>query len=999
MLRAPERQEEVDTLQEPADSPAPDRAAQARAFRAQLEERFPEMQPGSGAPTLFLINGCGLTCYGARDRDPETSTYVKTQVLALVLVPLLALRAYRVADASGGGWFFLGRVPLSRLARAWNALVLAGALTAASLAGWESHTSTPAYRAAEALAEARAADARGDLEAAARRYAALASTPRREDGRAGLASLLARCAAEAPLARVADLVLLVSGSGYADERLLDAPLVDALARRALEAQAQDPRAGLALAAALAGVDEAAAAPLREPLLAALVARESDVEAATELAALHEDRGELERAEALLAPLAERLGTSEGARILGQALVRRGDLVGSERLLMPWLEARLGRLHQLEAEFDRAMTAAQEAALEVLRSGGADPAWYARYDSSGPEEKEQQVVAFVQERLRTDASVARAREQFQAVSDVVPVALDLGMVKLQRAQGLEGQARTDELLGAERVFLAVRGVAADSPTYKLGLAQVYYWLGRPDEGAELLEELLTPERSAERLLAVAQTLREVGDATGSLSLVDEAYEQATTDEERHAAAGFRAVLTFDMDERIVWLERSDPAQVDVQASLAQARGVKALERGDEEEATGHFRAAVKKYEEVAESATTLNNAALVLRLLYGAGGQRRDFEASVDKLVRAERLVQGDSIIKSNLVDSLVSRATLRIAGERLDLAALRMLPELPLLDWLYADAEGRRAVSAALQREPDVEAAWERLSALRVLSPKSPSHYALSSSLLALGRDVEAHRALLRAVQAAGLDHGDVAERLEGRLGPAEPAEVDRARHRLASVEALRPAIDEAATPATRALWLDAVLLARLQLHALGAAVDLDAAVALAEEAHATGPSHGTRGALLSALLARAAARAAALPAFADMRRRVGRALEPHTLVAAGLAGGEASVREALAADADVRRAGALVVEQTATLPEENGAWEWAVLKPVAPEAAAQVAATLSTDEVGRLRRALRLMLHPGDPGAVLAAAWERQALGDEDGARAVLADAAARGVPLPFEP
>src|SRR5205807_371887 len=79
------------------------------------------------APPLFRINGCGFGVYGKRDFDPETGTYVKTYCFCLLFIPVVALSAYRVADASRG-WYFLGRVPLSGFARVWNVLLLAVAL-------------------------------------------------------------------------------------------------------------------------------------------------------------------------------------------------------------------------------------------------------------------------------------------------------------------------------------------------------------------------------------------------------------------------------------------------------------------------------------------------------------------------------------------------------------------------------------------------------------------------------------------------------------------------------------------------------------------------------------------------------------------------------------------------------------------------------------------------------------------------------------------------------
>src|SRR5436190_20370320 len=91
-----------------------------------LFERFPEMKPINSPPSLSTINGLGLMAYGGRDHDPETGTYVKTHCLVILFIPILALGAYRVADAPGGGWYFLGKVPPSGVARLRNWLVLGG---------------------------------------------------------------------------------------------------------------------------------------------------------------------------------------------------------------------------------------------------------------------------------------------------------------------------------------------------------------------------------------------------------------------------------------------------------------------------------------------------------------------------------------------------------------------------------------------------------------------------------------------------------------------------------------------------------------------------------------------------------------------------------------------------------------------------------------------------------------------------------------------------------
>src|SRR5262245_39032608 len=91
----------------------------------ELFERFPDMEPVDEQPSLSSVNGIGLAMYGQRDFDELTGTYVKTHWFALLFIPIVAVGAYRVANASSGGWFFLGKVPVSRAARAWTVFLFA----------------------------------------------------------------------------------------------------------------------------------------------------------------------------------------------------------------------------------------------------------------------------------------------------------------------------------------------------------------------------------------------------------------------------------------------------------------------------------------------------------------------------------------------------------------------------------------------------------------------------------------------------------------------------------------------------------------------------------------------------------------------------------------------------------------------------------------------------------------------------------------------------------
>src|SRR5437764_240678 len=108
-----------------------------------LSSRFPQLRPLSSAPSLSTVTGIGCMVYGRRDLDDETGTYVKTHWFTFLFIPVLALGAYRVADAPPG-WYFHGRVSLSPGAKAWNVGVLCLLLGLIGLVWWNVRTNAEA---------------------------------------------------------------------------------------------------------------------------------------------------------------------------------------------------------------------------------------------------------------------------------------------------------------------------------------------------------------------------------------------------------------------------------------------------------------------------------------------------------------------------------------------------------------------------------------------------------------------------------------------------------------------------------------------------------------------------------------------------------------------------------------------------------------------------------------------------------------------------------------
>src|SRR5437764_3527415 len=133
-------------------------------------EKFHDLRPLRSAPPLMRFNGCGFGLYGSRGFDADTGSYVKTYCFSLLFLPVLALSAYRVADAPDGGWYFLGRVRLSPLARLWNSCLIALLAGGLGLLIWKNYTESAGYLAGKKVAEADALAAAGQRGPAAALY-------------------------------------------------------------------------------------------------------------------------------------------------------------------------------------------------------------------------------------------------------------------------------------------------------------------------------------------------------------------------------------------------------------------------------------------------------------------------------------------------------------------------------------------------------------------------------------------------------------------------------------------------------------------------------------------------------------------------------------------------------------------------------------------------------------------------------------------------------------
>ncbi|HBP19057.1 MAG TPA: hypothetical protein DEA08_14885 [Planctomycetes bacterium] len=944
-------------------------------------------------PALFTLNGVGTTLYGARDHRPDAS-YVRTYFLVVLFIPVLALKAYRVVDAPGGGWFFVGRERLSGICKGFNALVLGAILLFAAGVAF-----------APSPGEQKLS--RGRAHLAAQRWAAgvrelgglLRSREQGEAARAALSAAISGPLRQAPSGAAAEALTLLASVPAAHD-LFDTAQDEAWVQLVLERCAKEEGA-LALLDALEPLAKEEVAEAREPALQAALKRDpQDLATAGRLALLYEEREQPERCLELLAPLEEGLKqeAGEGARILGNLLVAQAPERGIA-LWAPYVKRHLPAAQKAEQEFDQAVKRASDSTLQRLDSGKGPPAFYKAYKAAQSEPEKQQLVRdHVNEAIRKDPGVKAAGERLSEANRVVPVALELGILRLERAQGLGGEERQRALTEIEQLFLSIQATAGRTTAFKLNLAKVRYWLGKPAEGRALLDGVLEEgQRAPQLLLEVAHILRLVGDLSAARQLAEECYEatkEAEGEEQqlRYGAASLCSILSSNLDDKLTWLERNDPQDTAAQAALAMGKGQQAAHQSKREEAARWLKKAVAHYAELPESAAVLNNSAIALYGLWEVTGEQEHLDRYVERILEAEKRQPRDTVLLDNAAGALTTQAALRQLKGQLDVAGARASPGGGLLRYLARDGEQLAVLQQAYLKDPSLIEARKRLERLLLLAPRSAGPAAELAGIVNLEREPEPTQALIDHLDRVELDRGTYREQMlsayrgEPSLTAAEHkdelADRDRILARLAD-----------ATPATRALALDQRVRSALEGAAYGYPCDLPQAIEQAEQAYSLAPSLMTASLRNRAWALRAVRRVGKEQAALEQAyQKTRRALTPGYVLAGALRG-EGELAQSLAQDSDVQQIARTLADLAERFPRHARSWWLPYLRLVGK--AEPVAKRLREDPLALGERELELRINPLGAETLQEAIWFFELREDAARAQQLREQAQADQVPL----
>ncbi|HEX9047062.1 MAG TPA: hypothetical protein VF988_08535 [Verrucomicrobiae bacterium] len=969
----------------------------------QLRAKFPNLQPIQRLPTLMRINGCGVGIVGKRDHDPETHTYVKTYCVCVLFIPVLALSAYRVANAPNGGWYFIGKEPISGFARSWNLTMALLAVVIGLSVAWNEHTSSPEYQAQQAIKRADAQLQSGNPVRAGTIYREHLRGPAAPAARQGIKNAIDACLQASQASTVAaGLHLLATLPAEVNQ---PAPLEPDAFARGLELAAKfrtkSATDALEVLKSDAELDptNAAVAPLQISLLKEIVAANpNDTNRVVELAMVYESHDQLEDCWPLLRPYKDRLGATEGARILGQKLLQERNYADAYSLLFPYVQTRLDSLRAIEASYTNTMAIISHQAIADLKAGRAGEDFYSRYKAASREQKEVMVDEYIEARVQGDARYQRSLGDLKEANRIVPVTLDLGIVQLNRAQELTdpGERKT-ELLAAEKTFLAIRGFAGQSDEYRMFLGEVYYWLGRSAEGRALFDQLLASrKRNYSILMTVGQTLREVGETGEAQRLTEEAYRTTNDQKQKYQAAMLRAILSRDEDEQIGWLEKSDPNSPSVQIELNEARGRKALQQANKPLAAEYLRKAVAGYENQTKSSAVLNNCALACFDLYQATGNLDDRKRGLALMEEAMTMAPGNSILLQNSTTVLIRQAVLEVNRDAVNVALLGEDPGVELLALLYQDEAGRNRLFQQLHDTETMKKGLDCLDRTLLLAPKNLPVYGLALAVHGSFHDLAALQKLQQRFQTAAVDLSqEKREALEDFAGAKDKDRLEKIQNHIRSLQETARRCQDG-----NDLTLDyiAVKLSELQQGAwmYGAAVEGKALTRAALASYQKHPSSATRQALESAYLFAANETLAGInPEYAALVKQTRHSVPPQYLISFVLERGGA-LAELVRGDADVAKAVALEKEIRANFPAWPTAQEWALLHTLDPQAANDVAQRIKDTEAIRLVDSLQYQMGPWNAPAVMDQYWMQRLLGNEQHGREIYQAAIHDGVPLP---
>lgn len=760
---------------------------------------------------------------------------------------------------------------------------------------------------------------------------------------------------------------------------------------------------LALLAAQASTDEQVVLAYKQKAYDLLYPKISllkeDKNLAMDFALLDEELNACGSCVAILENFRGDLGDHEAARALGQYYAAANEVEEAFALLEPYVKSRLAQYHEAERFYNATLDEIWDEAIEDLNKGLASDTFYESYEKADEAQQNELVNQFYSEKLEKSRKVDEALEKYQSAAAIVPVALDLGIVRLGRAMSMSNaDERQAELAAAESVFLAVKSFAGESDDYQLYLGQIYYWLGKENEGDTLFTALINKyDRSDGVLSSIASVLRDLGAKTKATAYIDEAYEKAQLKENKQAYAYQRYLLSSELDERIEWLEKCDQSTAYVMGDLFAAKAERAERDNNKKLASSNYQKAIDNYLQLPESTSLYNNIALIYMSKFELERNESDFDKALENMDKAVHLASDDSVVLSNAADSYAVRTYRDILENEINFSVLNFRPSLNLFSYLYDDSATKDMYIEKIQAMPTYNKMMEYLRKASLLSPKDAQIFSNAYATYYFLRLEEDIKNLTARLNSIGLESDESLEdQNRYRSGESHTESVVSINESLSSFTQRYASLDKSKFPLERVVVDTTLIKMQHSLFKLGEKIDIYGLLKNAELNYKSHPSSATRvlysDLLLETLILKSIANNAE---FRDFYNQYERIYDRETLVAMALEGIDSYKVEAQKSDLFKPYVDALILSDKKFL-EYPTASDWYFLHAIEHEYADGIKARYKGFNLGNYLRQINSLTSVNGEEATLMHYIELMILDEVDEAKKVVTEGRAAGLKLP---
>jgi hypothetical protein len=700
------------------------------------------------------------------------------------------------------------------------------------------------------------------------------------------------------------------------------------------------------------------------IAAALAEQPDNQELAASVAGELRAQGNVSAAIATLVAVGVGRMTANNTQLLGILYRDAGKLGEADALLTPFVDERMSAYQAAQRAYGTAITAAKERLVSQVQAGNVPPEIEARLNAaSGDEAVNAILVEYMQNEIAGDPNLSRLQAEYLRHEAVVPASMTLGMVKLGRASEASGKERDALLADAERAFLAIRAAAEGQPSYHLGLGEIYHRLGKVEDGDRELDALLgqgSPELASE----VANVYRSLGKLAKCRAILEQQHASASDERIKHHAAYMLSLLAASLDDKELWLNKSDATASAVKASLHEVQGARALLRDDREGADRAFAASAKIWSQEAEhNAAAVNNVAVASMARYSATGDVTHLRNAASQFDQSMRRQPDAAITTQNAMDTHehLGLATVLERHLKVDVLALSQ-GECEVIVDMVLDSDDGDAVRAALKADKHLQRAQELAKRVQLLAPHHQDGYRTELRWFSWHDDVAGMKGLHeRLSRGQRLDIGQTAvQRREFEAGTRDAESLRSleqgtaiAAHRLARAKAS----GHAATIAAAHITAGALVANRLLAFEQGTITELVAPYRAAYEAW---PQGGTANRLFNVLNTAAIFGARqATPAFDQLYTAQYRKQSVMPLVESAVRGPSgAEIAAAIAKQPEVTEARELLRKHPRTKGSFNlylwGGW-------TGDDELRKFGATVFDNPIALSSRKIEVLLYPGE--------------------------------------